>query len=95
MVMKEPQLVTLPDLLDIQRELQQREPIFHQPKFAATRQQFDLMMDESFWEVGASGQRYSRQFVLDIVGSPDTTLTMTSGDARASTAARSRPTISF
>src|SRR5580693_2173396 len=69
MVMKEPQLVTLPDLLDIQRELQQREPIFHQPKFAATRQQFDLMMDESFWEVGASGQRYSRQFVLDIVGS--------------------------
>jgi hypothetical protein len=50
---------------EILAELKQREPIFHRPEFGTTRADFELMMDPSFREVGASGRRYSRQYVLD------------------------------
>lgn len=46
-------------------ELQTREPIFHRPEFGTTRGDFERMTDADFWEVGASGQCYSRAFVLD------------------------------
>ena len=61
----EPNLVTDPRLLGVLRELIQREPIFHQPEFGTTRADFESMTEETFWEVGASGRRYSRQYVLD------------------------------
>ena len=48
-------------------ELRQREPIFHRPEFGSTRADFERMIAEDFWEIGASGQRYSRQYVLDIL----------------------------
>jgi hypothetical protein len=54
-----------PELNDIASELAAREPLFHRPEFGTTRQDFDRMMAEEFWEVGASGQVYSRAFVLD------------------------------
>ena len=57
--------VTPPALLQVLEELKQREPIFHHPEFGTTRQDYEKMTDPEFWEVGASGRRYSRAFVLD------------------------------
>jgi hypothetical protein len=61
----EPTLTTAPELEPILAELSSREPIFHRPEFGTTRAGFESMMAEDFWETGASGRRYSRQFVLD------------------------------
>lgn len=54
--------VRLPAVLE---ELKAREPIFHCPAFGTSRQDFDGMTDPDFWEVGASGRCYSRQYVID------------------------------
>lgn len=61
----EPELVTHPELSGILEKLTSREPIFHRPEFGTSRADFERMTDEKFWEVGASGRRYSRKFVLD------------------------------
>ena len=61
----EPRLVTAAHLIPILEELKRREPLFHRPEVAATRRDFENMTDPGFWEVGASGRRYSREFVLD------------------------------
>ena len=63
----EPQLITEPKLLNILEELKKREPIFHKPEFGTTRRDYEKMIDASFREVGASGRRYSREYVLDIL----------------------------
>ena len=60
-------LVTAKELLPILKELQRREPIFHRPEFGTTRADFEAMTEPDFWEVGASGQRYSRAYVLDVL----------------------------
>ena len=56
---------TAPHLLAVLAELKRREPIFHRPELGTTRADFENMTDPSFWEVGASGRRYSREFILD------------------------------
>ena len=61
----EPKLVTAAHLVPILEELKRREPLFHRPELGATRRDFENMTDASFWEVGASGRRYGREFVLD------------------------------
>ncbi len=61
----EPALTTDPSLLDVLHELKRREPIFHRPELGATRADFEKMTAADFWEVGASGRRYSRDYVLD------------------------------
>jgi hypothetical protein len=61
----EPILTTAPELQDVLAELSSREPIFHRPEFGTSRVDFEKMTAEDFWETGASGRRYSRQFVLD------------------------------
>ncbi len=43
------------------------EPIFHRPESRTTRRDFEEMIEASFWEVGASGRRYSREYVLDVL----------------------------
>ena len=63
----EPNLITEPRLLPILQELQHREPIFHHPEFGTTRADFEAMTEPDFWEVGASGNRYSREYVLDVL----------------------------
>jgi hypothetical protein len=63
----EPHLVTDPALADILAQLIRREPIFHRPEFGTTRADFEKMATQDFWEVGASGRRYSRSYVLDIL----------------------------
>jgi hypothetical protein len=61
----EPALTTSPELAGILQDLIDREPVFHCPEWGTTRADFERMMSEEFWETGASGARYSRQFVLD------------------------------
>jgi hypothetical protein len=55
---------TDPELLPILRELSAREPIFHRPQFAGTLADFEHMMAPDYWEFGASGQRYTRAFII-------------------------------
>jgi hypothetical protein len=51
---------TDPELLPVLEELRRREPIFHVPAF-------ETAMAPDYWEVGASGRRYSREFILDFL----------------------------
>ena len=46
-------------------DLRRREPIFHRPAFGKNGFDWEQMMAPDYWEVGASGRRYSRQFILD------------------------------
>lgn len=52
------------DLLPVLEELRRNEPIFHTPAFGGSIADFDRWMDPGYWEVGASGRRYSREFLL-------------------------------
>ena len=63
----EPDLLTDTKHLSVLEELRRREPVFHQPEFGTTRAEFERMTDEAFWEIGASGRRYSRAYVLDVL----------------------------
>jgi len=60
----EPLRRTPPDLLPIQTELVALEPIFHHPELGTTRDDYEAMTEPEFWEVGASGRRYSREHVI-------------------------------
>lgn len=59
--------LTQPRLLPVLGELKKLEPIFHTPAFGKTRAEYENFMDEGYWEVGASGNRYSRREVLDVL----------------------------
>jgi hypothetical protein len=63
--MTEPKFTTKPELAGVLAELIACEPIFHRPEFGTTRADFERMTVDDFWETGASGRRYSREFVLD------------------------------
>jgi hypothetical protein len=52
-------------LADALAQLTAREPIFHRPEHGATRADFEKMTTPDFWEIGASGRRYTRNEVLD------------------------------
>ena len=54
-----------PNLATATIELKAREPIFHHPEFGTTRIDFESMLAGDFWEVGASGNKYTKAFVLD------------------------------
>lgn len=53
-----------PGLHSVFDELRCREPIFHTAEFGTTLSDFEKMMAPDYWEVGASGRRYSREFIL-------------------------------
>ncbi len=55
------------ELSKVAAELARREPIFHRPAFGTRRADFERMTDAAFWEVGASGRRYTRSEVLDVL----------------------------
>lgn len=63
----EPRLITDPKHADVLEQLIKREPIFHRPEFGTSRSDFENMTEPEFWEVGASGRRFSRDYVLDIL----------------------------
>lgn len=46
------------------RELAQREPLFHRVPAGSDRAVFEAIAAPEFWEVGASGRVYEREFVL-------------------------------
>jgi hypothetical protein len=50
--------------LPILEELRRREPIFHSPEFGASTADYEQRTATDYWEVGASGRRYSRNFIL-------------------------------
>lgn len=54
-----------PHLAEVLAELKAREPIFHRTELGTTRADFERMTATDFWEIGASGRRYSREYVLD------------------------------
>jgi hypothetical protein len=54
---------TDPSLPDVLTELQRREPIFHRRELGTTRADFEAITSTDFWEVGASGEVYSREQV--------------------------------
>ncbi len=64
----EPSLSTAAHLQGVLQELTRREPIFHRPELGTTRRDYENMTDPGFWEVGASGRRYSREYVLETLG---------------------------
>lgn len=57
----EPVLATPPELADVLDALRAFEPLFHTGHDAAR------IAAPSFWEVGASGRRYGRDYVLDVL----------------------------
>jgi Uncharacterized protein conserved in bacteria len=63
----EPRLVTAPELANVLAELSRLEPIFHWPSQDMSRAALEEMTVEDFWETGASGRRYAREFVLDVL----------------------------
>ena len=68
----EPSPVTPSDLQPILEELCRREPLFHRPELGTD---FAAMISGDFWEIGASGNRYSRDHVLSVLSTrpPDPT----------------------
>ncbi|MBW8366052.1 MAG: DUF4440 domain-containing protein [Rhizobium sp.] len=50
---------------EVTRILAAREPIFHRPEFGTSRMDFEAMTAPEFWEVGASGRKYSKESVLE------------------------------
>jgi hypothetical protein len=52
---------TSPELIQVLDELRQLEPLFH------TGHDAQDIAAPTFWEVGASGRRYGRQYVLDVL----------------------------
>lgn len=62
-----PWLTTDPGLREVLQDLRGLEPIFHRPELGAARTDFEAATAPDFWEVGASGRRYSRDHVLDVL----------------------------
>ena len=63
----EPAPTTDPALLAVLDELRSREPIFHRPELGTSAEDLDRQMAPDFFEVGASGRRYNRQHVKDVL----------------------------
>ncbi len=49
-----------PELISVFEELRRREPIFHRPEF-------ETETAPDYWEVGASGRRYSHDFIVKLL----------------------------
>lgn len=56
---------TDPALLPVLDELRNLEPIFHTAQFGTSRTDFEKATAPDYWEAGASGRRYSRDFILN------------------------------
>jgi hypothetical protein len=63
----DPVLVTDPALMGVLDELRAREPLFHRRELGTSRSHFEAMTTDDFWEVGASGRAYSREYILDVL----------------------------
>jgi hypothetical protein len=61
----EPMLVIEQALLPNLETLKALEPLIYAANAGASRAHFEHLLAPEFWEVGASGKRYSRTFVLN------------------------------
>lgn len=64
---QEPDRTTARELREVLEDLRRREPIFHRPEWGTTREDFLALTDPDFWEVGASGRRYGRDYVWSVL----------------------------
>ncbi len=55
-----------PGLEVVLAELRPLEPIFHNSTFGLTAAERERRTAPEFWEVGASGRRYSRDFIMKL-----------------------------
>lgn len=62
-----PDLTVAPALQPVLAQLQQLEPLFHGAGPGSSAEHFESLVAPEFWEVGASGRRYGRAFVLSVV----------------------------
>ncbi len=62
-----PEIHTPNELQPLLAELREREDRFHAASFSATPEDFDRIVAPDFWEIGASGRRYSRAFCLQVL----------------------------
>jgi hypothetical protein len=60
-------VTTDPALNTILDELRPLEPIFHTAAFGLEPADFECRTAPDYWEVGASGRRYSRDFILQML----------------------------
>jgi hypothetical protein len=63
----EPAPETDPALADVLAELRDREPLFHRAELGTSAEALERQMAPDFWEVGASGRRYGRRHVLEVL----------------------------
>jgi hypothetical protein len=56
-----------PNLKSILQTLEQLEPIFHAASPNATEADFEQLVSPVFWETGASGAVYTREFALNVL----------------------------
>lgn len=63
----EPKLVTEKKLKHILDKLTKLEIFIHWPTISTTKQEIENLLDENFWEVGASGKRYNREVVSKVL----------------------------
>ncbi len=61
----QPTLTTAPNLQAIQEALKPLEPLIYAANAGKTRAYFEELLAPEFWEIAASGRRYSRAYVLD------------------------------
>jgi hypothetical protein len=64
---QEPQLFSGDDMPSIIDQLIRLEPLFHHPELGTSYSAFDAQTAGDFWEVGASGQCYSREYVWSVL----------------------------
>lgn len=60
----EPTLLLNSELAPILSVLKTLEPLVYAANAGKSRAYFDALLAQDFWEVGASGLRYSREYVL-------------------------------
>lgn len=65
----EPTLSVPDNLVPVLKELIRLEPLFHAAAAEATPRRFEELVAPEFWEIGASGRRYSREFALNVLSS--------------------------
>ena len=64
----DPDFTTRDEDREVMKELMAREPLFHREEFGMTREDYERMTEADFWEVGASGRRYSREYIVESLG---------------------------
>ena len=65
----DPNLAVADELVPVLQELMHLEPLLHAATNDAMPERFEELIAPEFWEVGASGRRYSREYVLGILRS--------------------------